>query len=152
MHNPRTVVLLNNQTFAAAATTNGSAIIAPQGYKSVRFRLATDAGAGTSPTLNVYVQNAFKKPATTDAIGADTTGALEWNDVVSFAQVTTSASVQYASMYPVANFTNAAQDGALGAGTLRNGPLGIQMRVKVVVGGTSPTFANVNVAAEFIPY
>jgi hypothetical protein len=148
----RTVVLLANTTFAAAATTNGSTIVVPEGFKSARIRISTDAGAGTSPTLDIYIQNGFTKPATTDLVGNDCSGAIEWNDVIHFTQVTTAASVQYCGFYPVSNFQNAAQDGALTAANTRNGPMGVRLRVKVVVGGTSPTFPNVNVAAEFLPW
>lgn len=145
----RTIVLLPIQTVTADAT--GNAFVLAGRFTAARVRLVSGAGTGTSPTLNIYVQNGIRSVAATDTILMDATGAVVWNDFISFAQVTTAASDQFASVVGSGNFINAAQDGALGAGTVRNGPLGDRWRVKVDVGGTNPSFPTVSVVAEFIP-
>lgn len=147
---PKAVVLLASSTLVASGT--GDAInVYRYPLSKARFRLKYAAGGGTTPTLNVYIQKAMATAAAADASGAVATGAVEWQDLVSFAQATTSAGTQYAEVVESGNVVQASKDASLTAGSVANGPLGTQWRVKYVIGGTNPSYATVTVTAEAIP-
>jgi len=134
---------------ARNANSNGSVIVIPDGYTRARFLLDVTAATGTTPTLNVYVQNEIKPPIAADVIIDAPTGTAFYNDFISFSQATATGR-WFASVVEASNFAAAAQDAALAAGTVRSGPLGSYWRVKWVVGGTSPSFT-FSVSVELWP-
>ena len=145
-----TIVLLPS----ANRTTNftGSEVINIEGYTAARIFL--DIGgtvSGTSPTLDVYIQNGIRQHGSATSAGDKAVGALKWNDFAHFTQATTSSTSFFIGVVGGGNFANASQDAALGAATIRNGPLGSYWRVKGAVGGTNPVFSSVSVVAELIP-
>jgi hypothetical protein len=106
--------------------------------------------SGTSPTMNVYIQNGITPPASTDLIGAGPTGTVVWQDIISFTQLTTSTKDYVALVGPSAsNVVVLNQDATLTAASVNNGPIGSLWRVKYTAGGTSPSFA-FSVSAQFL--
>ncbi len=88
---------------------------------------ATNTG-GTTPTLNVYFQTSWD--------------GLAWTDRISFTQITTSASNQWAAVSGsgFATAPTVFTDGTLAAGSKVDGMLGAYARLKFVLGGTSPAY------------
>jgi len=85
------VVLLGLGT----VTTNGggisgtNAINLPMGYSACLVTLDVLTVSGTSPTLNVYVQEKLTFPAYTDTPGIPPTGNSYFVDTLAFATMTT---------------------------------------------------------------
>jgi len=147
--NTREVCLLQQTT----ATTTGTAadIVLPQGYTAAIVTLAVNTTSGTTPTLNVYVQDRLRQAASTDLSGADVanTATPLYDDLIAFAQATTSGN-QVARLVGGGNVVAAQKDAALTAGSVASGPIGATWRVKYVLGGTTPSFS-FNVVCQFIP-
>lgn len=147
----RNYVLIQTQTITASGTS--PIIVPPADFSSCIIALVSGAVTGTSPTLNVYIQEAFRVPAATDVADISTAaGAANYtvfDDAASFAQITT-AGTQILRWTGGGNAMNAVGDAALTAGTVRNGPLGQAWRIKWVVAGTSPSFTSVSMWAKFI--
>lgn len=148
MQNPsREMVLVPR----AARTTDSTStdIVLPDAYTAAIVKLEVhDTPTGTTPTLNVYVQQKLPTAATADAAQAVPTGTAAYDDFISFTQVTATG-YRTARVVGGGNVEAASSDGALAAG-VRNGPLGRVWRVKWDVGGTSPSF-DFSVVAQFIP-
>lgn len=158
------VCLLHSQSISANGTSQGVCII-PQDYWAAILYMVTGTPTGTSPTLDIYVQQAFTALISTDTVDGLmlTSSAIPsiFDDYLHFPQVTGTASTQKsvarilaeigtsATNSPTANFT-VANDAALAAGTIQPGPLGMAWRVKWVVGGTSPVFPTVSIIAQFL--
>lgn len=138
---------------AATRTTSvtASEIVSVEDYTAARIVFGVTTVGGTTPTLDVYIQNAHRAHGSVTNVGDKAAGALTWNDFAHFTQATTSNTTFHIGVVAGGNFAAAAQDGALAAATVRNGPLGSYWRVKAVLGGTSPSFQGVNVVAELIP-
>lgn len=100
-------------------------------FQACEFWLDASNTAGSTPTLNVYVQ-----------VSGD--AGTTWNDRVSFVQSTTGSTSQEVMLnaFPSAGTGPAAtKDGTLTAGSAVNGLLAGNVRAKYVVGGTaSPTY------------
>jgi len=141
----RTIVLLASGI--RTSSSQGSEITVPPGFQDVRLVLSVTAASGTTPTLNVFLQDGIIFAAAADIAQARTTGTKTWNDFAAFAQVV-AAAVRHIGITPGGNFEAAAQNAALTAATIRSGPLGQRWRVKWAVGGTSPSFT-FSVFAEF---
>jgi len=134
-----------------------------QAWQSAIVTLAINTVSGTSPTLDVKVQNKLGQALFgTDSTAGFLTGTAIYDDFIAFTQTTTSSTTRIirccnGPLTPTANATvvttadYATLDGALTAGTMRIGPIGGQWRVKFVVGGTSPSFA-FSVVAQLIPF
>ena len=147
---PKTVVLLPSSTITASSTGNAIAVYRFP-FRKARVRLKYGTGSGTTPTLNVYLQKGMATAAAADASGAVATGALEWQDLASFAQSTGTAGTQYAEIIETSSVVQASKDAALTVSTVAAGPMGTWWRVKYVVAGSTPSFATVSVTAELIP-
>ena len=116
-------------TFTSATIMNYTDSMAST---SCSAELRSSAGTGTTPTLNVYVQTSIDQ--------------ANFHDRISFSQVTTSTSNQIAGIFNAAHMAPAAEtDASLAAGSATDGPIPNAMRIKFVVGGTTPSFANVAV-------
>jgi len=134
-----------------ARTVSGSSadIILPDWCTSAIVKVTCTPVTGTTPTLNVYIQSKLGTAAAGDGeqlLGP--TGTATYDDFVSFTQIT-AAATRIARVVGGGNVEHAAADGALTAGSMRNGPIGRAWRIKWVIGGTNPslTFA---VMAQFI--
>lgn len=160
--NTREVVLLAAQTVITNLV--GPDINMIQGWQAALVSVNANTTTGTSPTFDVYIQKKLGQPAATDLVGNPPTGTAIYDDVLHFSQLTTNATrisaictgplgISTVSTAPtVTTVADWAQsDAALAAGTLRIGPLGGLWRVKVVVGGTSPS-ATLAVTAQLIPF
>lgn len=161
---PQQILILPSQTISANGNLN-SVIIVPQDYWGCILNLTTGTPTGTSPTLDVYIQQGFTAPVATDTVAGLqlTSTALPtlWDDYAHFAQVTGTAASQNqfmriiaeigtsAANSPTAVISNA-QSGALSASTVQPGPLGMFWRVLWKVGGTSPVFPTVILTAQFV--
>lgn len=141
----RGIVLLNSAVRTADGA--GAEITIPPGFRSVRIVLDVTAASGTTPTLNVYLQDALIFAAAADIIASRPSGTKTWNDFGAFAQMTTTG-VRHMGIIPGSAFEAEAQDAAVAAGSVRAGPIGGRWRVKWDVGGTSPSFT-FSVIAEF---
>lgn len=145
---PKSLVLFATATVNADIT--GSELVLPAGFSRMIVKLQTGAATGTTPTLNCYVQEGVRDIAAGDIIGAVPTGTVVWNDYISFTQVT-GAATRYARIKEGSSVEAAVADAALTAGTIRSGPIPQRVRVKMDIGGTSPSFATVSVIAELLP-
>lgn len=160
---PREVTLVPSQTISANG--NSAIILQPNVYAAAILNLVTGVPTGTSPTLDVYIQQAFTALAAGDTVGGlDTTNtALPtiFDDYAHFTQVTGTATTQNqfmriltgtgtsASNAPTASVL-AASSGALAAATVNPGPLGMFWRILWKVGGTSPSFPTVTLTCQFL--
>jgi hypothetical protein len=143
-------VLIPKQTLTASAVF--AEFRSSDRFTALRARLNVTGGTGTSPTLNVYIQNGIPQSDGNENAGdPPNTRTLKWNDLVAFSQVTTSNSEQYALAVGAGNEVDVAKDGALTAGNVANGPIGSIIRAKVVITGTNPSFANCELVIELIP-
>ncbi len=145
----RTVILLP----AATRTTTGTgpSVIYIEGYTAARIRFINTTVTGTSPTLNMRIQQGILTDQGSTTAGDKAEGAVEWDDFLSFTQNTTSNTTRYIRIVGGGNVESVASANALAAATYRNGPLGAIWRVAWVIGGTNPSFAGVGVVAELIP-
>ena len=156
--NTREVILLNS-TITTSGT--GPDINLIQGWQAAIVSVNTSAVGGTSPTFDLYIQKKLGQPAAGDVAGAAPTGTAIYDDVLHFTQLTTNvtkiAQLCTGAVTPTANATSATTadwsnaDAALGAATLRIGPIGGLWRLKYVVSGTSPT-ALLAVTVQLIPF
>lgn len=105
-------------------------------YTSVDLLLVSDAGTGTSPTLNFYLQKLMANGTT-------------WCDVCSFTQVTTAAVSLQATLISAVTASAATTDGTLAAASNKLAHMGSKWRCKYVVGGTNPSFPNVTLYGNF---
>lgn len=114
-------------TYVMAAQPDGNAYVDVFNAHELVAMLNVSATPTGVPTLNVYMQ-----------YSAD--GGVTWNDFISFTQVTTTASIQFASVsgYITGGVAPTAQkDATLAAGTVNQGPFGQLIRAKyVIVAGT----------------
>jgi hypothetical protein len=147
----RHAVLLPNTTLTTTGTTGETINI--EGFTAAIIMLKSDSGTGTSPTLNLRIQQGIRPHSSAAAAGDQPPagGTVVWDDFAAFAQVTTSASTQMMRIVGGSNVVGAASSGSLAASTIRNGPLGSMWRVQYTIGGTNPSFANVSVVAQLIP-
>jgi hypothetical protein len=113
-------------TGAKTASFTGSPIPGVDTFSAATFQLNVTAVTGTSPTMNVYIQKLLPDQAT-------------WTDLVSFAQVTGAIDKVF-EVVGQGNSTYTATDATLTAGTSQTAILGSTHRVKVVIGGTNPSF------------
>ena len=156
----RRVTLLGPTTITTS--TAFADINLPQGFSSATIVATTTTTSGTSPTFDVYLQQQIPQAAATDVAPNPPSGTAVWDDILHFTQITANGTrisklgTQYIPS-ATANATTlttadwAQSDVSLGAATLRLGPVGGDWRVKVVVGGTSPSTV-LAVTAELLPY
>lgn len=154
----------SRETALVAATTitangNTGILTIPDKYLSCVLYATTTAASGTSPTLDVYIQECFTAQVSGDTTGVDLTSSAIptiFDDYAHFAQFTGNASQKMriyagtgtsASNAPTA-IVASAQSGALAASTVQPGPIGMFWRVLWKVGGTSPSFS-LTVTAQF---
>jgi hypothetical protein len=144
------VLFPSTQTAVGPATVAGTNPTAVAGYTSAIVVLSVTAQAGTTPTLDVYIQQEIPIVASTDLRGDVPTGTSVWDDVIHFTQVTTATGTWVASLVGGSSVAAPIKDGTLAAATVRVGPIGSNWRVKYVTAGTTPqyTFA---VTAVLIP-
>jgi hypothetical protein len=138
----------------ATGTTTGPTLVIPEMFTSFIARLSCGTVTGTTPTLDVYIQQGIRDAASADTAGLDVSGTAAnyiWDDYAHFAQVTSSNTVRFIRSVGGGNVESAAKDATLAAATIENGPIGAIWRVKVVVAGTNPSFAAVKVLTQFIP-
>jgi hypothetical protein len=146
----RSYVLAN--ALAVTANGTGSIIVLPEDYSSVILALNTSAVGGTSPTLNVYIQECFRVPAAGDvadiSVSAAPANYTVFDDVVAFAQVS-GTGTQILRWTGGGNVIGTLTDAAMTTNSVKNGPIGQTWRLKWVLGGTSPT-ATFSVYGKFI--
>lgn len=135
--NPKNVTLFSATSLAASTTGNGTDtgwIEHVSRFTSAQLYLKCGTVTGTSPTLNVYIQTLMPDNAT-------------WTDLVSFTQITSSNASITASVISAEIAPYATTDATLAAG-VKATHMGAKWRVKLVVGGTNPAFANVSLTAN----
>ncbi|SRR5216684_2843470 len=160
--NTRDIVLLGPTTATTNSTGPDCNLI--QGWQAAIVILNISAASGTSPTLDVKVQDKLPQPAATDTSALLPTGTAIYDDLLAYTQQTTTGTrIIRAVTSPLAAGTPSTSgslavgadyaqlDGTLTAGNYRLGPIGGQWRVKFVVGGTSPSFT-FSVTAQLIPF
>ena len=137
----RKVVLIPQRTIAAAGTSIISlSPVTVSGYTSVIFALNVTAQSGTTPTLDIYIQQELPIVGSSDKVGDVPQGTSVWNDFVHLTQVTTSTGAWFASITGGSNATGPQKDGTLAAATVISGPIGSRWQVKEIVAGTSPSY------------
>jgi hypothetical protein len=158
----REVCILSQTTIIANG--NGPIILMPAFYGGAILYLTAGIPTGTSPTLDVYIQQGFTAQIAGDTSSLDLTSTAVpsiWDDYAHFAQIGFSASAQSqvmrinagqgtsAANAPTASIT-AAQSGAIAASTVQEGPLGMFWRVLWKVGGTSPSWPTLTITGQFL--
>jgi len=154
-------VILLAQTVATASGVGG-VLNVPDGYIGAIICIQCTAASGTSPTLNVFIQDQiFPSAATVDVALGKGTGTVIFDDFYAATQITAAATkiMRFTSGSMVGSPNNAAttscdyaiSDAALTAGSMRPGPLGNIWRVKYTIAGTSPSFS-FNVTAKLIAW
>lgn len=138
----RRIVIVPTRTIAAAGTTNSVATLPSEiaKYTAVILILNVTAQSGTTPTLDVYVQQELPIAAAGDLALAVPTGTSVFDDFVHFPQVTTSTGAFVARVQAGGNVVVAQKDASLAAATAASGPIGTSWRIKEVVGGTTPSY------------
>lgn len=149
----RSLVLIPTQTLTASGTSG--IIPVPEGYKSAIFYLTTGTPAGTTETLDVYVQHALKAAGSSDTVaGLDLVASTYtiFDDFLHMTQITTSTATIVAkySDYITANAQAVTKDGALAVG-FSAGPLGGAWRIKWVITGTSPSYPGTYLTVQLLP-
>lgn len=156
----RRICLLGPTTITTSGT--GPDIVLPGVFSAATVSVVLSTTSGTSPTFDLFIQQQLPQAASTDTSGNPPSGTGVYDDILHFTQLTTNSTrvAKLGSQYIPANTANATtlttadwaqQDAALGAATLRLGPIGGDWRMKWTVGGTSPSTV-MAVVAEFIPY
>ena len=131
--------LFSGTTVTASTTgdgTNTGATIPVDTFTSCLLYLTTGTGTGTSPTLNVYLQTLLPDNTT-------------WTDLIAFTQATTAATTQVATVVSQIAAPYTKTDAALAAGSLKATHMGSMWRVKVVIGGTNPSYATIKLYGSF---
>lgn len=148
--NTREILLQGIST--VTTTGQGPDIVLPQGYTSAIVTLNVLTVSGTSPTLNVFVQNRLRQAAATDALGVDVsnTGTAIYDDLLAFTQATTSNTSFIFRIVGGGNVCAANKNKTLTAGSAESGPIGGAWAVAWTTGGTTPSFA-FSVVSQFIP-
>lgn len=140
MYGVRNQVLFSGSVVTASTTGDGTntAVVIPgiDRITSALLYLSTGTGTGTSPTLNVYVQTLLPD-------------GLTWTDLVSFTQATTSATTQVASIITQVAAPYTKTDASLAAASLKATHMGSTWRVKIVIGGSSPSYATISLTGNF---
>lgn len=144
----RDVVLLPQAAYASSSTAGPFNI--PDGFTGAIFLIQCTAASGTSPTLNIFIQDQFYPSATTDTAPNKGTGTVVFDDFYAATQITGAATkvarfnnsmlVGTANAASITTCDYAISDGALTAGSIRPGPVGNIWRVKYTIAGTSPSF------------
>lgn len=161
--NTRELVLLGPTAITTSGT--GPDINVIQGWQAAYVIVNVQTASGTTPTFDVYIQKKLPIAATTDLSGNPSSGTAIYDDILHFAQITSSgaglgiriSNLATGPQTPTANATLvttcdwAQSDAAIGAANLRIGPLGGLWRVKYVLGGTTPA-ATLSVTTELIPW
>lgn len=160
-HNSIDTVLLPITT--ATSSSTGSVLNIPDGFIGAILCVQVTAASGTSPTLNVFVQDQYFPAGASDvspSVGRGA-GTAIFDDFAAFTQITGTATrvlrfsssglVGSANAASITTADYAIADGTLTAGSVRPGPLGNIWRVKYTIGGTSPSFT-FNVIAKLLPW
>lgn len=147
--NTREICLLAST--AVTTTGTGPDINLIQAFQAAIVSVNVSAATGTSPTIDVYVQNKLGQAASTDLSGGFPTGAAIYDDILHFAQMTTTGTRVFRIATAGGNQETAQQLNALAAASAKTGPLGGMWRVSYVVGGTSPS-VTFSVSCQCIPY
>jgi hypothetical protein len=152
------VILLPTTT--AVASGLGSALNVVEGFMGAIICIQCTAASGTSPTLNVFVQDQMFPASATDTVLSKGLGTVIFDDFYAATQITSTATkilrfnsnnmVGTANAASITTADYAISDAALTAGSVRPGPMGNIWRVKYTIGGTSPSFT-FNVTAKLIP-
>lgn len=158
--NTREVVLLAPTVITTSGT--GPDINAIQAWQAAIVSVTVNTVTGTLPTFDVYVQKKLGQPQASDLVGNPPTGTAIYDDLLHFAQMTTSTTTRITQLCagpqtPTANSTLVTtadwsqSDAAMTAGDIRVGPLGGLWRVKYVISGTTPQ-AIIAVTVQLIPF
>lgn len=150
MLNPLRLVL--QPVITTTTSSNGSNLNIPSGFSGAILHVNCSAASGTTPTLNVYVQDVLVPAGATDTIlgPPSATGSAVFDDFVAFTQVTAASDVIARVAFGGTSAGNAKADGSLTAGTVRPGPIGLFWRVKWVLTATTPSFTW-SLTAQLIP-
>ncbi len=147
--NSREIVLLQ-QTTAGPGSGTGPDINIPMGYLGAIIGLNVTAASGTSPTLNVFVQNKMTLAAGTDLNGQFPTGSTAYDDLAAFNTASGAGLRVFRILQGFGNVESQQVQAGLAPGTARTGPIGDLWRIAYTVAGTSPSFT-FSVTAKLIP-
>lgn len=149
--NAKRIVLAASATTTSSST--GPTLNIPTGYRSAIIHLNVSAASGTSPTLNVRIQDVLQPPASTDTIlnpPTLNTSTQVFDDFCSFTQATAAGDWVARINTQGASAAAVLADGSLAAGSVKVGPMGLFWRVKWTIAGTSPSFTW-SLVAQLIP-
>lgn len=141
---PQTQSIFNPGTITAS-TTSGALTLPPASSYRIICQVATVSG--TSPTMVM-------------AIATSLDGGTTYNEVVSTSTMTTTGLGQQLLIRPYLGIGDAATTAStsllgtadLAAAVVNNGPINPQfIKVRLILGGTSPSFGSVNVFVCAVP-
>lgn len=158
-YSSKDIVLLPSAAYTISGV--GSVLNVPDGFIGAIICIQCTPVSGTSPTLNVFLQDQIFPAASTDAVLAKGSGTVIFDDFYAATQITSAATkimrftntamVGTANAASITTADYAISDAALTAGSVRQGPIGNIWRVKYTIGGTSPSFT-FNVTAKLIAW
>jgi hypothetical protein len=141
---PQTTSIFNPGTLTAS-TTSGALTLPPA--SSYRIFCQVGTVSGTSPTMVVSFATSFD-------------GGTTYNTFMSTTTISATGSYQQLIIRPYLGFGDTATSASstllgttdLAANIINNGPIDPQhVKVRIVIGGTSPSFGSVNIGLIAIP-
>lgn len=108
----------------ASGTTSGSSVVGMECYTTALFMAKVSAVTGTSPTIDIYIQQLLPDGTT-------------WQDIAHFAQITGTAN-RIIWFVTGASSETAVQTAALTAATIKAINIGGTIRATVILAGTNP--------------
>lgn len=142
-------VLLHDGTVEVTASGVNAQVPLPEKFTAVNIMVNATQMDGTSPTLDIYIQQGIRDQGSGVTIGTDVGGSFVWDDYAHLAQIT-AVSKRFFRIVGSGNEESAASDAALAAATVREGPIGTIWRLKYVISGTNPAI-KFSAVAQFIP-
>jgi hypothetical protein len=146
LHTSRTICIY--PATAAAATFNTVDIPVGWMYSGFKVWVKTTASSGTSPTLDVKIEEAIRAPGTATA-GQNCNGSYEYQDYAAFTQINGNTE-RMLSVAGSGEEEYVVSAGTLAAATIRNGPIPEIFRCRCVIAGTNPSFT-VQIVVKLIP-
>lgn len=134
----REVVLFSGTATDTATATGIQCPLPDEDFRSAIIELKVTAASGSSPTIDVKIQDCIHLVGTATA-GQQPNGVLQWDDYAAFTQVTAAGSWKVRAT-DGGQVSHVEADGTLGAATVRAGPICGPWRVKGIVAGTGPSF------------
>lgn len=137
----RRIVIVPTRTSSGAATNVVTTLQSEfSKYTQAIFILNVTAQSGTTPTLDVFIQQECPIPAAGDLQLAVPSGVSVWNDWGHFKQFGAATGTEFIAAVSTGSAHGPTLDGTLTADSLISGPIPTSIRIKEILGGTTPSY------------